>query len=208
MSEMVLEVIKAMKTEINKGLATNLYAGIASATNNFGAHSVIADTFEAAALLLKSGAVKRPTIAAKPLSPQIGGQFGGQQFQQMNNQQMGGFQPQFGQQFGGYPQYPQAPMPQPMVPQAPQQIQNFQNIPTPQPMQPVSLEVTPAQYDEAEQAEELPTTEVQSAAGPEMDPQFIENKEVKPDEMSEEIKPKKAPKDWLKPKIFKGTRLS
>ena len=62
MVEMINEVLKVMKTEIDKDIASNLYDGLVSATNNFTAHSVNAQTFRMAAFLLDHGAQKKPGI--------------------------------------------------------------------------------------------------------------------------------------------------
>lgn len=61
-SELVLKVIEGMKVQLNRDIATNLYAGVVAATNNFTAYSVNADTFEAVATLLRAGAVKKPVM--------------------------------------------------------------------------------------------------------------------------------------------------
>lgn len=58
-SEIVLSVIQNLRVEIDKDIATNLYAGIVSATNNFTSYSVNADTLENAATLLRFGAAKK-----------------------------------------------------------------------------------------------------------------------------------------------------
>jgi len=58
-SELVLKVLKELQIELDKDIATNLYAGIASATNTFTSYSVNAETFETIASLLKAGAVKK-----------------------------------------------------------------------------------------------------------------------------------------------------
>ncbi|OGK62140.1 hypothetical protein A2334_04770 [Candidatus Roizmanbacteria bacterium RIFOXYB2_FULL_38_10] len=58
-SELILKTLQSMQIELDKDIATNLYAGIASATNNFTAYSVNAETFETVALLLKNGAIKK-----------------------------------------------------------------------------------------------------------------------------------------------------
>jgi nanoRNase/pAp phosphatase (c-di-AMP/oligoRNAs hydrolase) len=68
-AEIVLRLLKYLNVEIDKDMATNLYMGIASATNNFTAYSVNAQTFEASAQLLKLGAVKK--IASPPFSPKV-----------------------------------------------------------------------------------------------------------------------------------------
>lgn len=60
-SQLVLSILRDLQVEIDKDMATNLYAGLTSATNNFTSYSVNAETFEAAANLLKLGAVKKMT---------------------------------------------------------------------------------------------------------------------------------------------------
>lgn len=64
-SELVLKVLDGIKAQIDRDIATNLYAGIVAATNNFTAYSVNADTFEAVATLLRAGAVKKPIVPAQ-----------------------------------------------------------------------------------------------------------------------------------------------
>jgi len=64
LSEMVFLLIKNLGVELDKDIATNLYGGLASATNNFSSYSVNAQTFETAATLLKMGAIKK--IIKKP----------------------------------------------------------------------------------------------------------------------------------------------
>jgi Exopolyphosphatase-related proteins len=66
LSEMVFQVIKNLNVEIDKEIATNLYAGLIASTNNFSSYSVNAQTFETAASLLKLGAIKK--IIKKPVS--------------------------------------------------------------------------------------------------------------------------------------------
>lgn len=58
-SEMILALLQNMRVEVDKDIATNLYAGIGAATNNFTSYSVNADTFETIAHLLRAGAVKK-----------------------------------------------------------------------------------------------------------------------------------------------------
>lgn len=58
-SEIVLKIIQALQIEIDREMATSLYTGLTSATNNFTSYSVNATTFETAGLLLKLGAVKK-----------------------------------------------------------------------------------------------------------------------------------------------------
>ncbi len=63
-SELVLNVLQNLQMEMDRDMATNLYAGISSATNNFTSYSVNADTFEHVAALLRMGAVKK--VIRKP----------------------------------------------------------------------------------------------------------------------------------------------
>ena len=58
-SELVFKVIQNLEVEIDKDIATNLYAGIVTSTNNFSSYSVNANTFETIAKLLRMGAVKK-----------------------------------------------------------------------------------------------------------------------------------------------------
>jgi len=57
--ELILKVSQQLGIEFDKDISTNLYFGITTATNNFSSYSVTADTFAAAAQLLKNGAVKK-----------------------------------------------------------------------------------------------------------------------------------------------------
>jgi hypothetical protein len=69
-SELVYKVIQQLGIEMDKDMATNLYAGIAAATNTFTSYSVNAETFETVASLLKSGAAKKmsPQTARPPVA--------------------------------------------------------------------------------------------------------------------------------------------
>lgn len=79
---MMMDILDDMKIELTKEIATLLFTGLSSATNNFSAHSVNADTFKAAAYLLEKGAEKRHV---KPLMPGL---------RQLSPSGMGGFAPQ------------------------------------------------------------------------------------------------------------------
>lgn len=69
-SELILSVLQGLRIEIDKDIATNLYAGISAATNNFTSYSVNAETFEHIATLLRMGALKK--VIKKPdFSPSI-----------------------------------------------------------------------------------------------------------------------------------------
>jgi len=65
-SELILSILQTLKVEIDRDMATNLYAGAAASTNNFTSYSTNADTFEHIAALLRLGAVKKvfkkPTV--------------------------------------------------------------------------------------------------------------------------------------------------
>lgn len=77
-SELVLTLLEALKVPLDKEIATNLYAGLTAATNNFSSYSVNPQTFENAAYLLKAGAQKKGPrrqteagISAGPIENQI-----------------------------------------------------------------------------------------------------------------------------------------
>lgn len=71
-SELVYQVIHALGIQVDKDMATNLYMGIATATNMFSSYSVNADTFEAVSHLLRAGAVRRPIPQmARPGMPPV-----------------------------------------------------------------------------------------------------------------------------------------
>jgi hypothetical protein len=74
LSELTYQIIKQNQLEIDKDIATNLYSGIATATNNFTSYSTNADTFQTIAELLRAGAIKKlikkPTPAQSFTSPQ------------------------------------------------------------------------------------------------------------------------------------------
>lgn len=69
-SELVYKVLKELQSEIDKDIASNLYAGIAAATNTFTSYSVNAETFETIAQLLKAGAVKKAPQQPMQYRPQ------------------------------------------------------------------------------------------------------------------------------------------
>lgn len=65
-SELILNLLNQLKVKIDKDIATNLYFGITSATNNFSSFSVTAKTLETAAQLLRLGALKRLNSFSAP----------------------------------------------------------------------------------------------------------------------------------------------
>ncbi len=67
MSEIMADLMRSLNVKMDKDAATNLYAGIISATNNFTAHAVSGQTFEASAFLLNNGAVRKAMPATQPM---------------------------------------------------------------------------------------------------------------------------------------------
>ncbi len=65
LSELVLTILTTMNVEIDKEMATNLYAGVIDATKSFSTPSTNASTFENSAMLLKSGAKKTPAVSTE-----------------------------------------------------------------------------------------------------------------------------------------------
>lgn len=70
-SELILPVLQSLQVEIDRDMATNLYSGIASSTNNFTSYSTNADTFEHIAALMRFGAIKKlykkPGLNSQPV---------------------------------------------------------------------------------------------------------------------------------------------
>lgn len=58
-SEIIYTILKKGQFYIDKDIATNLYTGLTSATNNFTSFSTNADTFQTASELLRLGAIKK-----------------------------------------------------------------------------------------------------------------------------------------------------
>jgi hypothetical protein len=73
-SELILSILQTLGAEIDRDMATNLYAGSAASTNNFTSYSTNAETFEHIATLLRLGAVKKtfkkpvPAMTPQPMS--------------------------------------------------------------------------------------------------------------------------------------------
>lgn len=67
LSEVVAHLLKTLELPIDSDIASNLYDGVAVGSRNFSLREVNADTFEAAAWLLRAG-------ARKYQSPPVGGQ--------------------------------------------------------------------------------------------------------------------------------------
>ncbi|PJE63710.1 hypothetical protein COU89_01885 [Candidatus Roizmanbacteria bacterium CG10_big_fil_rev_8_21_14_0_10_45_7] len=60
-SELVMQLLLVLRIQMSPEIATNLYAGLVSATNMFTSFSTNAQSFDAAAQLLKTGARKATT---------------------------------------------------------------------------------------------------------------------------------------------------
>jgi hypothetical protein len=70
-SEIILNLIDTLRWNINPDIATNLYSGLISATNNFSSFSTNAQTFEAASFLVKNGAKKLAVTAPGVQTPPV-----------------------------------------------------------------------------------------------------------------------------------------
>lgn len=181
LSELILELLVSLNIALDRDIATNLYTGIVGATNNFTAYSVGAATFETAAHLLKAGAVKKPigqTMPSgsmpRPISPVS---------------------------YQTRPQTPMSGMPQGYPPQASAQDLRPQ---APGAYQPDGYNNEDFGIDTAEELGATAPAPVQhvQAAGPSESVVTIPGSE-QPSEV-EKKESKETPKDWLKPKIFKG----
>jgi hypothetical protein len=147
-SELALRFLHEVQAELDKDIATNLYFGITSATNGFSSYSVNADTFEAAAILLKAGAIKKQVQKPQPVQP----------VQQPRPVQQPQSQQFFPKKNPGQPQHQQQPRnnpPQQQVMSAPKQTAP---APTPAP----SLDEMPKPIEDVEQETNAKTTEESS----------------------------------------------
>ncbi|OGK37069.1 hypothetical protein A3F03_02175 [Candidatus Roizmanbacteria bacterium RIFCSPHIGHO2_12_FULL_41_11] len=129
-SELVLNALETLQIEIDKEIATNLYAGLVVATNNFSSYSVNAQTFQTASKLLQLGAVKKPV----------------NRFQQTNRYPGGPFQP------------PRAPTFAPVNPFQPVNYNNPDNNNyDEQPFQPPPFSPQPASEQQVKPIEDVET---------------------------------------------------
>ncbi len=195
-AEIVLRLLGYLNAQVDRDIATNLYSGIMSATNNFTSYSVTSETFEASAYLLKAGAVKK-TGLRQPL-PQAQQTIPRPSMNQPMNQPMPSFQPQ---------------------PAARQPMPSFQSLPATAPGADSSLPNSTEEYLEEEESfsfppiadnqpavQPIPNTRPVNEA-PAIKEKKVENKEIKSAEGLAEEDKKTAPKEWLKPKIFRGSNL-
>lgn len=186
-SELVLSILRTSSVELDKDIATNIYTGILAATNNFTSYSVNPNTFEAAAFLMKHGAVKKQ-VAQAP---------------QQQRPQQNGFQQNFG--FGQQPMPQQAPqhnpMPQqqPMPQRAPQMPQ--QQAPQQQKPSPFSFLNPQPQQQQAPQHNPMPQR------APQMPQQQAQQIPDEPQPITDDQDDQKNPQDWLKPKLFRNGNL-
>lgn len=188
-SEMVYQILREMNAEIDKDTATNLYTGLLAATNNFSSYSVNPTTFEAAAFLMKQGAVKK-NIGNQQQHP------GGQ----MNRQSPFAMMP--GEAQGQRPNqaFP-PPMPQMndnMMPKRQPQFRPQQRPPMPQFQ---GGRPFPQENNQMPQQEQQPEQPQESQQVPETGNQ----NEMQQNNQSDQNK--KNPQDWLKPKLFRGSNL-
>lgn len=165
LSQITFQLLQSLGIALDSDIATNLFAGISGATNNFTSYSVNADTFEVSAQLLKAGAVKKSQFKSRPQT------MGGQP-QPLTTNPFAGSAPAMSQNTMTQPLTPTSPVPQPVQPQ-----------PQPQSQPQVPMQSQQIVSDSREKPQAAPTS--------------VEAKETTVEGQ--------APKDWLKPKIFKGS---
>ncbi len=102
-AELILRLLETLRWDINPDIATNLYAGLSAATNNFTSFSTNAGSFETASKLLKYGARKVPMgmARARPATPAFG------------TGPVSGFEEEAAETFGGQPTFRPTSPPQP-----------------------------------------------------------------------------------------------
>jgi len=171
---MALKIIKSLSIEIDKEIATNLYRGITTATNNFSSYSVNAKTLENSALLLKKGAIKKPLtqttfgLRQQPYQPRA---------TQTTTSRMTPNQPMISQT-------------QPIRNQIP-----TNNQPRIQNTRPINPQSQPSDFQNTKSST-IPSANEKQTVKP------IDSVEKEP--LKDTSPP---PKDWLKPKIFRGKGL-
>jgi hypothetical protein len=189
-SELVLAVIRDMNVEMDKDMATNLYSGIVAATNNFSSYSVNPMTFEAAAFLMKHGAVKKP-VQQQPPKPNGFPPAGFGMPQQNAPLPM---QPQQAQQV---PQQRQ-PAPFPFMGSQPAPQQQPRQPHQPDPQYPATQNTDVQQFHAPVESEEpMPLPPDQPGQNPSAPQQG----------QPQNTQGNKNPQDWLKPKLFRGGNL-
>lgn len=71
-AQMINEILRVMKVEMDHDIATNLYDALVDSTNNFTSYTVNAQAFRMAAFLLEKGASKRPVPGVNMHRPMSG----------------------------------------------------------------------------------------------------------------------------------------
>lgn len=180
-SELVYRIVRGIGVDLDRDMATNLYTGIATATNTFSSYSVNADTFEAVSQLLRAGAVRKPVPQmARPGMPTMPGM--PPAMPGMRSMPSMATNPYQQPQQPGFNPYPQQPRMNPM-PQQPQHQPSatpFNIAPQPlPPQQPVQQQPRMNQH-----------------------PRPIE--QVEQEDTDSEVSDVNSPENWLKPKIFSG----
>lgn len=201
-SELALQFLRDIESEIDRDMATNLYSGLSGATNSFTSYSVNAQTFETAAYLLKMGAIKkqvrRPLGVQSPIStqPQIPSPFPPRRV----SPQQQPFVPRPAQTQQSAPQ-PVAPFTQPADPfdliddeDQEDDLLMPQPTPAPLPKQPIPSQPIPL----SQQSQPIKQTHTNEQQDKPTDLIETEAHHQEGNEPSE---------DWLKPKIFRGTGL-
>lgn len=178
-SELVLKVLQNMKVQLDKDIATNLYAGIVAATNNFSSYSVNADTFETVADLLRAGAIKKPLRQfARPGMPQMNG---------INSYPQNMMNSMSQNNYGGSPQMNRSVNRQPQMSQS---VQNSQGNPSQGQNQPQQSQGQAQNFQQN-------TPQQQS-----FDRQTRSVDQVEKVNNDQESDDNSDPETWLKPKIF------
>ncbi len=167
-SELILAIINALGVQIDRDIATNLYAGLTAATNNFTSYSVNAATFEVASQLLKLGAQKRALGHTQTLRSQNQGAISRSMY---------------------------APVQQPQPSSFDEEEEDFEFEQPPTPLQKI-VQNQPATQQMPINPQKPPQHEVEISSALDT----IEKEKMVVDQP--------APKDWLKPKIFRGNQSS
>ena len=186
LSEVIFQLLYSLRVELDADIATNLYTGLVAATNNFSSYTVNADTFQVAAALLKAGAARK---SLSKITPEMSSMPQRVPMSTSGNNVV--------QQIASSPAQ-QGRLTQPTQQISPQMARSW-------------FDMLPQEGFEEEQndQEETPIT-----ASPVMQPKIKTQTREKASQVPQDIEAKEStieeknpPKDWLKPKIFKGGGL-
>jgi len=197
-SQLTFDVLRGMQIRTDAVMATHILHGIVASTNNFTAANTSADVFTDVAELMKLGAVREPIAQDGPSRtspPSAAARSGGAPSKPQNQN------PQGGQQARARNPQQQNQGPQRMQPQSGAQQQQKTQGNQPKPPQGRQTQQSPAPRP---RHDDIPPAQVKAQEEASWIEQIPADEQPTSPSDGTDQKPKEAPQDWLKPKIFKG----